>query len=67
MTRKKDETRRFEFETLGMPPLKMVLVHADPERRNRPARKVAAPRKTQKELDNLKAVIKLIDLLSEDK
>ncbi len=67
MTRKKDETRRFEFETLGMPPLKMVLVHADTERRNRPARKVAAPRKTQKELDNLKAVIKLIDLLSEDK
>ena len=67
MTRKKDETRRFEFETLGMPPLKMILVHADTERRNRPARKVAAPRKTQKELDNLKAVIKLIDLLSEDK
>ena len=67
MTKKKDETRRFEFETLGMPPLKMVLVHADTERRNRPARKVAAPRKTQKELDNLKAVIKLIDLLSEDK
>ena len=67
MTWKKDETRRFEFETLGMPPLKMVLVHADTERRNRPARKVAAPRKTQKELDNLKAVIKLIDLLSEDK
>ena len=67
MTRKKDEIRRFEFETLGMPPLKMVLVHADTERRNRPARKVAAPRKTQKELDNLKAVIKLIDLLSEDK
>lgn len=67
MTRKKNETRRFEFETLGMPPLKMVLVHADTERRNRPARKVAAPRKTQKELDNLKAVIKLIDLLSEDK
>jgi hypothetical protein len=67
MTKKKDETRRFEFETLGMPPLKMILVHADTERRNRPARKVAAPRKTQKELDNLKAVIKLIDLLSEDK
>ena len=67
MTRKKNETRRFEFETLGMPPLKMVLVHADTERRNRPARKVAAPRKTQKELDNLKAVIKLIDLLSEEK
>ena len=65
MTKKKDETRRFEFETLGMPPLKMILVHADTERRNRPARKVAAPRKTQKELDNLKAVIKLIDLLSE--
>ncbi|OFX11891.1 MAG: hypothetical protein A3J86_00045 [Anaerolinea sp. RIFOXYB12_FULL_60_12] len=62
---KQDETRRFETVTLGLPPLKMVLVHADTERRNRPAKKVAAPRKSQKELDNLKAVIKLIDHLME--
>jgi hypothetical protein len=63
---KKDETRRFESVTLGLPPLKMVLVHADKEHAQRPAKKTVVPRKTQKELDNLKAVIKLIDYLSED-
>ena len=61
-----DETRRFESETLGLPPLKMILVHADTERRNRPAKKTSVPRKSQKDLDNLKAVIKLIDHLMEN-
>jgi hypothetical protein len=65
MTKKQDEPRRFESETLGLPPLKMVLVHADTERRNRTAKKLAVPRKNQKDLDNLKAVIKLIDHLME--
>ena len=65
MTKKQDETRRFESETLGLPPLKMVLVHADTERRNRPAKKLAVSRKSQKDLENLKAVIKLIDHLTE--
>ena len=65
MTKKQDETRRFESVMLGLPPLKMVLVHADTERRKRAAKKMAVPRKTQKELDNLKAVIKLIDHLTE--
>ena len=62
---KKDETRRFESVTLGLPPLKMVLVHADEERGQRPAKKTAVPRKPQKDLDNLKAVIKLIDHLTD--
>jgi hypothetical protein len=44
----------------------MVLVHADTERGNRPAKKTSMPRKSQKDLDNLKAVIKLIDYLSEE-
>ena len=61
-----DETRRFESETLGLPPLKMILVHADTERRNRPSKKTSVPRKSQKDLDNLKAVIKLIDHLTEN-
>ena len=64
---KKDETRRFESVTLGMPPLKMILVHADKEKAKRPAKKTAVPYKSQKDLENLKAVIKLIDLLSEEK
>ncbi len=64
MTRK-DETRRFESVTLGLPPLKMVLVHADKEPVRRAAKKTVMPRKSQKDLDNLKAVIKLIDHLTE--
>ena len=63
--KKQDETRRFESVTLGLPPLKMILVHADADRAQRPVRKTAVPRKSQKDLDNLKAVIKLIDHLSE--
>jgi hypothetical protein len=66
MKKQQNETRRFESETLGLPPLKMVLVHADTERGNRPAKKTSMPRKSQKDLDNLKAVIKLIDYLSEE-
>ena len=63
---KKDEPRRFESETLGLPPLKMILVHADTDRRNRPAKKTAAPQKSLASLENLKAVVRLIDHLSED-
>lgn len=62
---KKDETRRFESVTLGLPPLKMVLVHADKEPVRSAAKKTVVPRKSKKDLDNLKAVIKLIDHLIE--
>ena len=65
--KKKNEPRRFESETLGLPPLKMVLVHADQEKAKRPAKKTAVPYKSQKDLETLKAVIKLIDHLSEEK
>jgi len=44
-----DETRRFESVTLGLPPLKMILVHADTERRNRPAKRTTMPYKRQKD------------------
>ena len=64
---KKDETRRYESAVLALPPLKMVLVHADQEKAKRPAKKTAVPYKSQKDLENLKAVIKLIDHLSEEK
>ena len=64
--KKQDETRRFESVTLGLPPLKMVLVHADTERRKRTAKKTMASQKSQASLENFKAVIKLIDHLSED-
>lgn len=64
---KKDEPRRFESVTLGLPPLKMVLVHAGEEKAKRPAKKTAVPYKSQMQLESLKAVIKLIDHLNEEK
>ena len=64
---KKEEPRRFESAALALPPLKMVLVHAGEEKAKRPAKKTAVPYKSQKDLENLKAVIKLIGLLSEEK
>lgn len=64
--KKQDETRRFESVTLGLPPLKMVLGHADTERRKRAAKKTRASQKSQASLENLKAVIRLIDHLMEE-
>jgi hypothetical protein len=64
--KKQDEPRRFESVTLGLPPLEMILVHTDEERGNN-AGKTSVPRKTPKELDHLKAVIKLISHLKEEK
>ena len=64
--KKKEETRRFESETLALPPLKMVLVNTDSDRRNRPSKKNSVTQKSQASLENLKAVIKLIDHLSEE-
>ena len=64
--KKQNETRRFESETLALPPLKMVLVNIDSDRRNHSAKKTAIQQKSQKSLENLKAVIKLIDHLTEN-
>ena len=63
MTRK-EETRRYESVTLGMPPLKMILVETDAENREKPAKKTGVSRKSQKDSENLKAVIKLIEHLT---
>jgi hypothetical protein len=63
MTRK-EETRRYESVTLGLPPLKMIPVETDAESREKPTKKTAVSRETQKDSENLKAVIKLIDHLT---
>jgi len=62
--KKKNEPRRFESETLGLPPLKMVLVNTDAIRREgqKKARTLRSLGKNQK----YRAVIeKLIDHLKE--
>jgi hypothetical protein len=63
--KKQEENRRFESELLGMPPLKMILLNLDADERDRPRKKTAVPRKSAKDLENLKAVVKLIDHLTE--
>jgi hypothetical protein len=63
---KKDEPRRFESETLGMPPLKMILVHTETDRRDLPAKKTSVTHKSQKHTEHLKAVVRLINHLMEE-
>ena len=63
MTRK-EETRRYESVILGMHPLEMILVETDAESREKSIKKTAVSRKTQKDSENLKAVIKLIEHLT---
>ncbi len=62
------KTRIYESNTLGLPPLKMVLVHARNEAQNaalRPAHKIAEPVPAEPEtpLDKERAVRKLIEAL----
>jgi hypothetical protein len=60
----KEESRRFESVTLGLPPLKMILVETDAETRKGPPRKATDPLKTHKKSDNRQAILKLINHLT---
>ena len=60
----KEETRRFDSVTLGLPPLKMILVNTDEESRERTAKKTTGHRKTKKELENRQLILKLIEHLT---
>jgi hypothetical protein len=55
--------RMFQAETPGLPPLKMVLVHAENERANAAARPSAGPsrRKTKAEKETQEVVLRLIE------
>lgn len=63
---KKEETRRFESEMLALPPLKMYLVHSGEQRAERAAQKPVAAKKPRKRLEEIAAVVRLIDRLSEE-
>ncbi len=63
MTRK-EETRRYESVTLGLPPLKMILVETEPENRERTHKKTAGPRKPKKDSENRQVILRLIDHLT---
>ena len=58
--KKKEETRRFETQTLGLPPLKMILVDMDEEPRRKRGKKTDGSRKTQQDSENRQLILKLI-------
>ena len=60
-----EEKRTYQSLTLGLPPLKMVLVHTENERQNEAAQTILEePEKTEKRKTQ-KAIKKLIQLLNE--
>jgi hypothetical protein len=56
----------YESETLGLPPLKMVLVHAGNEAQNAVSNLIFED-KTEEELEKEKAVRKIIQKLKSDR
>jgi hypothetical protein len=61
---KKEETRRFETQTLGLPPLKMILVDMDEESHRKRGKKTDGSRKTQQGSENRQLILKLIKHLT---
>ncbi len=60
-----EEKRTYQSVTLGLPPLKMVLVHTENDRQNEAAQTILeAPEKVEKRKKQ-KAITKLIEHLNE--
>jgi len=59
--------RTYEANVLGVPPLRMVLVHADNERANRTRRPLLKRQpRTQAERERQELIIRLIESLEKD-
>ncbi len=58
--------RTYQFEMLGMPPLRMVLVHAENDRRNAALRPIQKPKATSMPRSKQEAVLKIIEHLKKD-
>jgi len=56
----------YQFETIGLPPLKMVLVHTDNNRRNQSAQTVFESPDAKEKREKQKAIKKLIQHLNEE-
>ena len=63
---KDDKKKIYESETLGVPPLKMVLVHAGNEAQNAVSNLIFED-KTEEQLDKERAVRKIIKHLKSDR
>jgi len=63
-----DKIKRIYYsETVGLPPLKMVLVHADNERQNEAAQTILESPEARTKREKQKAIVKLINHLSTDR
>ncbi len=62
------KNRTYQSETLGLPPLKMVLVHSENERANAAARPAARSprRKTKSEKETEEVVLRLIEYIENE-
>jgi hypothetical protein len=58
--------RTYQFETVGLPPLKMVLVHAENDRQNEKAETILESPEAREKRERKKAIRKLIQLLNEE-
>ena len=59
------EKRTYSADTLGLPPLKMVLVHAENERQNESARTILESPEAKAKREKHKAIVKLIQHLND--
>ncbi len=61
-----EEKRTFQSVTLGLPPLKMVLVHTENERQNESAQIILEAPDVIEKRKKQKAITKLIEYLNEE-
>ena len=58
--------RTYQSTTLGMPPLKMVLVHTDNDRQNEAAQTILESPEAKEKREKQKAIVRLIKHLNEE-
>jgi len=58
--------RTYQSTTLGVPPLKMVLVHAENDRQNRAAQTILESPEAKEKREKQKAIVKLIKHLNDE-
>ena len=61
-----EKKRTYQSTTLGMPPLKMVLVHAKNDRQNEAARTILESPEAKEKRETQKAIVKLIKHLNDE-
>ncbi|HUH97467.1 MAG TPA: hypothetical protein VLZ89_08930 [Anaerolineales bacterium] len=61
-----DQKRTYSSETLGLPPLKMVLVHAENDRQNEAAQAILESPKAREKREKQKVIVKLIKHLNDE-